>query len=68
MDTATADLNAIINGTGSEDHSAGNLEIVAKTFDTLAELNHTVSVEVCSLCDEIWNPPNMDFHRQQIMS
>ena len=45
---ATADLRAIINGSGSEDHSTGNLELVAMTFDVLAELNHTVSVEVCS--------------------
>ena len=47
MDRVTGQLKDIVNGSGTEDQSSRNLDVVATTFDMLAELNHTVSVQVC---------------------
>ena len=48
---AAADLRAIINASGSEDHSTGNLELVAMTFGAISRLDHTISDEVCLPCN-----------------
>ena len=46
VDRITGQLKDVINGSGTEDQSSGNLEIIATVFATLANLSHEVNIEV----------------------
>ena len=46
VDRVTDQLKDIINGSGTEDQSSRNLEIIATVFATLANLSHEVNIEV----------------------
>ena len=46
VDRVTGQLKDIINGSGTEDQSSRNLDVVATTFASLANLSHEVSIEV----------------------